>query len=288
MLYPEIREPFRGIFTTIASGVGESVSGNVLVRSIRNDDSTEEVREWLSDNAIDVVVALGSRGHMLADEISISVPVVIGGVHMTPELIETGSYGISLNPDPGIMLQRLRSIAPDVRKVTIIYHRERDLWMVERAILVASDLGITINPIPVDSLQDAANQYRKVLRSQRSNTEALWLSQDSSVLDEQALLPMILKEAWDRKLIVFSSNPAHVRRGVLFALFPDNQAMGRSLGNMAASLHASRDVRDNGQPGGLQALSDLQTAFNIRTAGRLGIRYTRDSLNEYDLIFPPR
>lgn len=288
VLYPDIREPFRSVFTTIAEGVSEALDGRVVIRPVRNEESTEGIAIWLREHGVSASVALGSRSQALSDELSGTTPFVVGAVHMSDEMLTDNYIGIALNPDPSAMFRRLKSLAPGVNQIHIIYQKDRDQWMIDRAMAPASDLGIKLNPIPVDGLQDAANRYLALMRAQKSNTEALWLSQDSSILDEQAVLPMILKEAWDRKLIVFSSNPSHVRRGVLFALYPDNHGMGRSLGKMALKLHEHRTHNGSPYTGGLQPLNDLLTAFNVRTAGRLGVRYTRDDLSHFDLIFPPQ
>ncbi len=288
VLYPEIREPFRSVFTTIADGVSETLDGRVVIRPVQNDESTDGVANWLRDHGVTTTVALGSRSQALSDELSTATPVVIGAVHMSGELLGDTYHGIALNPNPAALFRRLKSLVPGINRIHIVYQREREQWMIDSAVAPARELGITLNPIPVDKLQDAANSYLAVLRNQNSDTEALWLSQNSAILDEQAVLPIILKEAWDRKLIVFSSNPSHVRRGVLFALYPDNHGMGRSLGAMALKLHDHHVQGTSLKPGGLRPLDDLLTAFNVRTAGRLGVRYSRDDLSHFDLIFPPQ
>lgn len=285
ILYPDIREPFRGVFLSIAQGIRERVGGRVELLAVSEDDDLSGINPWLVRNGIGSVVALGSRGQSLSEALSDSVPVVIGAIHMSPDVDDREYYGLSLSPDPDVMLRRLVSLAPGVRRVTIVHHRERDAWMVDSARAVARRLGIELNAIPVDRLQDAVSAYREVLRDQRSGVDALWLSQDSAALDEQAVLPMILREAWDRKLIVFSSNPSHVRRGTLFALYPDNDRMGRRLGEMANHAREMR-TRNGANPSGMELLRELSLAFNVRTAGHLGVRYPRALLDEADLVFP--
>ncbi len=287
VLYPDIREPFRSVFTTIVEGVSEAIDGPVLVRVIQNDETPESIETWLRTNGVSSTVVLGSRGQALSEQLSRTTPVVIGAVHMSSELWTNSYYGIALNPDPSAMFKQLKVIAPSVERVHIVYHREREQWLIDMAKPLALKHGLTLNPVPVDTLQNAANSYMEVLRDQKSRTEALWLSQDSAILDEQAVLPMILKESWDNKLIVFSSNPSHVRRGVLFALYPDNQRMGSRIGALLMELHEYRAHGRNSDPTGMRMLDALHTAFNVRTAGRLGIRYTREDLSGFDLVFPP-
>lgn len=285
VVYPDIREPFRSVFMSIARGVSDELGSNARLRTVADSDSPADIRRWIEDNDIRSVVALGSRGQALSNDLAGTVPMVLGAVHMSQDLQERRHYGIALSPDPTLLLERLNKLAPSVKRVTVVYHRERDHWTIERARVSAGRLGIELNAIPVDRLQEAVSAYRTLISTQDSRTDALWLSQDSAVLDEQAVLPMILKEAWDRKLIVFSSNPSHVRRGILFALYPDNYRMGRSLGKMADRINKRAANGATVEPG-MEFLRDLSMAFNVRTAGHLGVRYSKELLNEAELVFP--
>lgn len=285
ILYPDIREPFRGVFLNIIQGINDRLGKDAIMRTYVDDGrDTEDLRAWIADNDVRTVIALGSRGRFLRDELSGSASFVLGAIHMSPELDVERYQGISLSPDPALLLDKLKHLAPSIKTVHLVYHRERDHWMVDKALGPARRLGIEIHAVPVDRLQEAAEAYRTVLSIQKSATEALWLSQDSSVLDEQAVLPLILREAWERKLIVFSSNPAHVRRGALFGLYPDNFRMGRSLGEMANNITRSGAAK----PQRMDLLKDLNLAFNVRTANHLGISYNREFLDSAQLVFPLR
>ncbi|MDX9741103.1 MAG: ABC transporter substrate binding protein [Gammaproteobacteria bacterium] len=284
VVYPDIREPFRSVFISIAKGIGAKLGTDPQMLPLADSQAVQDVASWARSENIEVIVALGSRGPAISDALSDAMPVIVGAVHISPDLLDKRYAGVSLNPDPLLLLERLRTFAPTVRRVTVIYHRERESWMIDRAADTARRLGLELNAIPVDRLQEAVGAYGEVLASLRSGTDALWLSQDSAVLDEQAVLPMILREAWNRKLIVFSSNPGHVRRGVLFALYPDNYAMGTRLGAMTLEFAA----KGNGNPKtqGLRVLRDISVALNVRTANHIGLRYPKEVLQAIDLVFP--
>ncbi len=94
-------------------------------------------------------------------------------------------------------------------------------------------------------------------------------------------MPVILKEAWDKNLLVFSSNPEHVKRGALFSLYPDNRGLGRSL----AQLTLER-LKSPPKPPAVLALKDLLIAVNARTAEHLGLRLTNQARRRFDLVFP--
>jgi putative ABC transport system substrate-binding protein len=92
---------------------------------------------------------------------------------------------------------------------------------------------------------------------------------------------MVLRESWSQSLVVFSSNAMHVRRGVLFSLYPDNIEIGRFLAGVALA-----SLQPNGQPArGIQALKQVLTAVNTRTAEHLGVDL-RASPQRINLVFP--
>jgi putative ABC transport system substrate-binding protein len=96
------------------------------------------------------------------------------------------------------------------------------------------------------------------------------------------ILPIVLQEAWERDLAVFSSNLAHIKNGVLFALYPDNKNMGRSLAELALNqMHNGEST-----PLGIMPLHDIFTAVNIRTAEHLGLKFTNQIRRDFNLIFP--
>ena len=99
-------------------------------------------------------------------------------------------------------------------------------------------------------------------------------------MDERAILPLTLRESWNRNIAVFSSNPSHVPRGVLFSLYPDNRAMGRTLAAMA--------VEEGNGAASIEPLGDLRVAVNLRTAEHLGLDLSSRQRREFDLVFPPQ
>jgi putative ABC transport system substrate-binding protein len=70
---------------------------------------------------------------------------------------------------------------------------------------------------------------------------------------------------------------AHVRRGALFSLYPDNTELGRHLGSTAVASLAPAH--------GLYALRQVLTAVNSRTAEHLGVDL-RSSAQRIHLVLP--
>jgi len=91
----------------------------------------------------------------------------------------------------------------------------------------------------------------------------------------------VLKESWNRNVPVFSSSFLHVKKGALFALYPNNIELGRSLAN-AALASVSGDSRWRG----IFPLRDVHTAVNLRTASHIGLNLGYQQQRNFDFIFP--
>lgn len=110
--------------------------------------------------------------------------------------------------------------------------------------------------------------------------DALWLPQDTTTVEESSVLPLVLEGAWNRSLAVFSSSVAHVKRGALFSLYPNNLALGRQLAASALNYPVGGSPSASVSP-----LKDALLAVNVRTASHLGMAVSSVP-NGIDLVFP--
>ncbi|HVL76627.1 MAG TPA: ABC transporter substrate binding protein, partial [Noviherbaspirillum sp.] len=215
------------------------------------------------------------------------VPVIVGGVLAGPEILpiretETrGSTGISLTPDPALLFARLKFFFPHTRRVLVVYSAQRNEWLIRLAREAARSHGLELIALEASDLGSAVRHYAHAFAAADGRRDAVWLLQDAATLDENTILPLVLRESWNRNVPVFSSSFQHVKKGVLFALYPDNIQLGRSL---AAS--AEQALSGDARRGVLLPLRDVHLAVNLRTAGHLGLRFSRQQQRSFDMVFP--
>ncbi|CAL1241448.1 ABC transporter substrate binding protein [Candidatus Methylocalor cossyra] len=284
VLYPNIREPYQSVFLQIVTGIEERLAVPVKRYPIMADgDGWSALEQRLAKDNPRGIIALGRLGFEAAEKFAGRWPVIVGAVMPNPGQTTRGLSGITLAPDPASLFQWLVKLTPTVKRVTVIYNRRIGLDAMEHAQKAASLQGLTLNALPAENLREAAGLYRDFLEgSSLDARDSLWLLQDASIFDENALLPVILKEAWDKNLVVFSSTPEHVKKGALFSLYPDNFGLGRSLAALA--LEQFQDGRQ--RAGRLLPLRDLLIAVNLRTAEHLGLRFSGHERRQFDLVFP--
>ncbi len=279
VVYPQVRDPYRAVFRAIVDGINAETTQGAEVFEIAPEETVEAVTARLAERQLDAVVLLGKRGLDLSNHIESPERRVVGAVFAKPGDIAAGVSATSLAPAPRMLFTKLRELAPAVKRIYVIYGADENDWLIELARGDAAKLGYELVPLRKESIREGASAYRELLKQVQSPQDAIWLLQASPFLDENSVLQMVLRAAWDRNLVVFSSNPSHVPKGALFALFPDNNAMGRHLAQQLLGP-ASPSAR-------LLPLEQLDTAINIRTADHLGLGLSAGDAR-FDMVFPNR
>lgn len=277
VIYPEVREPYQQVFLNIAEGVEAEL--NHSVKHLKLEKTDTSAQSWLSKNSITGVVALGNHS-INALGLDADLPFVAGAITQLDS--DSNIYAVTLNPAPDLLFAGLLALAPEVTSVHVVYDHVRNQREVENAIAVATSLNLKIKTYPVEDLREAALAYRDVQDNIQPKVDALWLPLGGPARDK-AIMQSVLETAWTKDQIVFSSNLADVKRGVLFAMYPDNVGMGRQLARML------RQIKDGNPPQpAIQFVRSLFKAINRRTAEHLELRVSNQDLATYEFVHPPQ
>ena len=283
VLYPDVREPFYSVFSAILQGIESRTKHTIKPNALAEDFNPSDLQTWIGQQKADAIIALGQRGLKAARSLQTRLPVVSGASLLTPQQVNGDSfYGISLAADPDRAFTLLKDLVPDVKQIFVVYAADDNNWLMRLAQRSARAHGLELHAYEVQDLRAAVRRYREILQDMRENTDALWLPLDSTTVDDKVVLPLVLEAAWERRLIVFSSSPAHAQRGALFSLFPNNFALGQHLADTA--LRMLEDQR--GKSGRVVPLTDLDLAVNLRTAAHLGLRFSAEQQRDFNLVFP--
>lgn len=281
VIYPDIGEPYRNIFEVIIKGVEDKVGTHVAIYPVSSDTDIAELKARLLHQKTRVMIALGRQGMVTATALNSDIRVVVGGVLTVPENEARGQPVITLSPDPALLFARMKTLRPSIKRVFVVYDPGFNDWLIKLAKDAANAQGLELVVYKAQDLRSTLRFYQDIFSAADSGNDALWLPQDPTTVEDSSILPLVLQESWNQGIAVFSSNFGHVRRGVLFSLYPDNEAMGKSLAGLAEDI-----LNSEGESGrrGLMSLRDVQGAVNLRTAKHLGINPAR--LKSFDTTFP--
>ncbi|CAK0763295.1 hypothetical protein CCP3SC1_30040 [Gammaproteobacteria bacterium] len=282
VIYPDISEPYRNVFTKIIEGIEAQTNSSVLSVAVGKGMNLIELKDLLRHQDVRVVIALGRQGMQIAEIINKEFGIVVGGVVTAPEKDISNLSVITLSPDPALLFSKLKTLMPGIARVFTVYDPRQNEWLLKLARTAANEQSLELVATEAADLKNAVHAYQSILSSLNNRTDALWLPQDPTTVEEGVILPMVLQEAWNRNLTVFSSNVGHVSRGALFSLYPDNWEMGRNLAGSALSFLSSGRYAVQG----VVPLSNLLTAVNLRTARHLGLGITNQQQRYFDLVFP--
>ena len=281
VLYPDIGEPYRSVFTKIIEGIEESAQTKVASYAVGNSANIQSISEELRRQDIRIVIALGRNGLKAASALDRDVSVVASGVISAPENEVRSGTILSLAPDPALLFTRLKQLSPRIQRVTVIYEPHQNGWLIRLAREAARQQGLELVAQEAADLKSALLLYQAFFANADPRRDALWLPQDSATVDESLVLPLVLQESWTKAIPVFSSNLSHVKRGALFALYPNNIELGRHLAVSAAGMASGTPATR-----GVQPLRNVLTAFNTRTASHLGLVPSPGVQQGFDLLFP--
>jgi len=272
VIFPDIREPYRSIFEQIIEGIEDEVGTQVDSYPVRTDTNIDGLKDSLQHQNTKVLIALGRQGLATATALENTFKVVAGGVLTVPENEAEQRPVISLTPDPELMFARMKLLKPSVKRVFVVFNPDNNGWLIRHAQNAAQNQELQLVKYVAHDLRTAVTFYQKFFAEANDGYDVLWLPQDHTTVEGSTVLPLVLREAWEKGIAVFSSNASHVRRGILFSFYPDNVALGRSLASMAAdSLKSGGDYKNNS----IMPLRDVQSVVNQRTAKHLRIKSRR-------------
>ncbi len=282
VIYPDIGEPYRSVFKQIIEGIEDKAKGRVTSFAVGANSNASELSDSLRRSDTKVVIALGRQGVKATSGLDGDIDVVVGGVLSSPEGGARKQQVNTLSPDPALLFSRLKGMMPKVRRIFTVYDPRQNEWLMDLAKEGARAQGLELVTYQAQDLRSAMLAYQEILASADSVRDALWLPQDSTTVEESNVLPLVLQESWAGNLAVFSSSFSHVKRGVLFSLYPDNVELGRHLAGSALSILADGRRGESS----MSPLREVLMAVNLRTAKHLGLSTGR--LQSFDMAFPER
>jgi len=260
IIYPSVKAPYNKIYRDIIKGIEKSYPGSIKKFRIEASNNSNILNQEIKQYQPDVLLTLGKLSLDKVRQLDSNVPIVAGAITNT----KTPIAGVSMTPDSEVLLSNLLTIAPFIKRVFVVANTGRHQQLA-RAKAFLARRGKILQSAEVTSVQQAADKYLKII-NQASPFDAIWLMRGAH-LNDPSVLMLVMEAAWKKKIVVFSSNPTHVKRGVLFSVYPDNFRMGGTLGEIAR--HHDKLLTTPSTH--LSPLKNVHLIVNERTSKHLGI-----------------
>ena len=270
---PQLRAPYSKVFDDMTSGISIRFDGKMHKVELTEKDSDQSLLKNINDIQPDAIICLGSTTLHKIKSLDLSIPIIAGAVVHNGD----GVTGISMIPDGAMVMDILLELRPSVKQVYTLTYPQYPEQLVNEAREYLAEKGLQLREYHADSIQEAAVAYRE-MAGNIAEGDAIWILPGARFLDN-AVFSRLLEVAWQKELAVFSSNPSHVGRGALFSIYPNNNQLGESLGELANHTLMSKQ-----QVKGLKSLREVYVGVNVRTANHLGVDLNREQIGSSQLV----
>jgi putative tryptophan/tyrosine transport system substrate-binding protein len=164
VLYPDIGEPYRSVFSKIIEGIEENAQTRVASYAVGNNFNAEAISTELRRRDIRVVIALGRNGLRAASGLDKDIGVVAGGVISAPDADGRSSI-LSLAPDPALLFSQLKSLSPKTQRVHVVFDPRQNAWLIKLAKDAARSLSLELVTHDASDLKSAMAVYQGIFAS---------------------------------------------------------------------------------------------------------------------------
>ncbi|MGH1460539.1 MAG: ABC transporter substrate binding protein [Neptuniibacter sp.] len=275
IVYPEVPAPYKQVFEQIIEGIEARHAGPLVKYPIASPVDPDKLLGQMSNDQVDMVVTLGRRGLSYNKALKGQYPLVTGALPIKPN----GISGVSLIANPNNLFRQLLVLSPKTRKVHAVY-TQKSQWLIDKAQKAAQANGLELISYKASDIREAVKHYQNIFKNADPVEDSIWLPLDSIAANEKVILPLLVRESWDNNLVVFSSKPGHVKRGLLFTLFPDSTEDGVRLADMLNTIY------HEGKNPGVELSNSAKVGVNMRTASHLGLEYSPLMKKSFYQTFP--
>lgn len=280
MIQPETNEKSRIIIDEITAGIS-NVLPSITTVTLTNNQDDEINQNKLKSCERSTLIALGPQALEVGKRWS-SARLITGLVSSPIKAPSANLVKIGYSVSPNSFLRTLKRITPSIKHVHVIHRKQRLPTTARNNIRqYATALDLTVTFHPVDILKHRAKTYQEVVQSMHPDRDALWIHSDTYNREFYLVLNWLLKESWNQRLTIFSSNLTPVKRGALFSLYPDNFAYGQQLAQAAQNLKNNHLGGDAVQTSEVTKLAINRVALRRLT----GATTLLNDLNA-DVVFP--
>ena len=235
---------------------GDLERGKQLARKLRASDSA-------------LVVAVGLKAALAAKLEIVDIPVLYMMIldPLKHRLTADNMTGVLLDIPTDRQLTIIRTFLPTLRRIGMLYDPDKSAPKVKEAAARAPAYEFQLQGFPVESEKEVPQQLRSLL----SESEALWLIPDSTVLTDESIR-FILQSAIAKHIPVFGFSSEFTRLGALLSMSIDYGEVGRETG------HLAKRIVNGEQQLPLKPISvqRIRITVNQKTARYLGITIPKE------------
>ncbi len=235
---------------------GDLERGKQLARKLRASDSA-------------LVVAVGLKAALAAKLEIVDIPVLYMMIldPLKHRLTADNMTGVLLEIPTDRQFKIMRTFLPTLRRIGMMYDPDKSAPKLKEAESRAPTYEFQLRGFPVENEKEIPQQLRTLL----SESEALWLIPDSTVLTDESIR-FILESALAKHVPVVGFSSEFTRLGALLTMSIDYGEVGREAGLLAKRI-VNGEQRLPLKPVSVQR---IRITVNQKTARYLGVTIPKE------------
>jgi hypothetical protein len=256
VVYPENEVPLQPIYEAVMTGIEHQV-GHTEQLAVPAD--SQNIQELLKPYHPDHIIALGKSATEAISHSGNQAQLRVGMLAFKPP----DYLGVSLTLDSSHLAQKLKQLAPFIKRVYAVQDTRHPAVSANKAtkpdtpeivIREGEDMIATIRLLGHLVEEEATTSDAVLMPANLPNN----------------ILYEIARIAWDRHIILLSTNLYHLENGALLVLYPDPIALGEQLGSQITN---KKVVSEN--------LQSVNAALNKLIARHLNIDFDAAMLGHF-------
>jgi hypothetical protein len=240
------------IYTSVIKGIEKNLSTEILEL---NDDELD-YQQKLDRIHPDRIIALGKQVIQSIDKTTYVDKMIAGLMFFDP----SNYRGVSLTIDNSVIEQQVTALLPEIHKIYVL-QQENNQSIYSRQ----NSAHLEFKDYP--DLLDAVRACSDIIE-QSDSSVALILPPNTS----PNILFGLAKLAWDKNVVLISTNLTHLDAGVMMVLFPDAEATGEELASLAKLINPKGQYTKN-----------IKIALNSRVAQHLSKEFTQKQKDKFSI-----
>ncbi|MFH1776303.1 MAG: ABC transporter substrate-binding protein [Candidatus Omnitrophota bacterium] len=267
------------IYPLVLKGFNDAYEGRTTEYWLHGDlNKGKNIIERIRFQSPRLIFALGSKAAQLAKLNISNIPIVFSMV-VNPVrygLVGDNICGVRLDVAPKYQLIHLKNIAPQVKRVGVIYDPQRTTEIIKEAKKEALALDLTI----VDVKMESKSEISKTIKYLQDKIDAFWVIPDPVVVNS-TVFQGLLFFSLSNEIPLLCPAKTFVKKGGLFSLDVDCQDLGRQAADIANKiLSGEKTPADIG----IQSPQTVNLVLNLKVAEKINLLIPQAIIDKAEIV----
>lgn len=254
VVYPLSNTSQDDIYLQVVSGIENKFPH---IERLELPEGFDNIQPQLDHSRPDKIIALGKRAGDAVSKSSFHEKMIVGLAYFS----RAEYSGVGLALDSGILTTQLSRLVPYIKRVFVVQ---------DTGYLTIDDPKENL-PSPPQLIMKKGNDIISAIRLLGNLLEHDATATDAVFIPANLpnnILYEVVKVAWDKKIMLLSTNLSHLEGGAMMVFYPDNFGIGEQLALLS----------NNSSPG-YENVKKINVGLNRRIAQHLEIIFPQPTLD---------